>query len=147
MSVRPALSARNVASSGLPVGYPPVELSLVMTLPCAFGGSYSDGNETLTISPTFRRIVAPESDSTRVRDPVYVGVGEGVTLFVGNGVTVAAGLADAVPTLAMTDGVAVVEGGPPAVVEAAQPQSTQRTTRSMRLISMRRYAAHHRSGP
>jgi len=113
------------------------------------GVSYSDGNETLTSWPTFNRIVAPESDSTSVREPVYVGVGEGSTLFVGNGVTVEAGLADAVPTLARTDGVAVDEGerGPLAFVEAAQLQSKKEATRRMRLISLRRYAAHLRSGP
>jgi hypothetical protein len=68
---------------------------------------------------------------------------------VGNGVTVAAGLADAVPTLAVTDDVDVVEGEgpPPAFVEAAQLQSRERATRKMRLISVRRYAEHLRSEP
>ena len=79
MSERPALVARKAASSRWPVGYPPVDETLVNTLPCAVGGSYSDGSETLTRSPTFSLIVAPESDSTSVRDPVYVGVGEGRT--------------------------------------------------------------------
>jgi len=69
----------------------------VSTLPWAVGGSYSDGNDTLTRSPTFSLIVAPESDSTSVRDPVYVGVGDGCTREE-KGETVAAGLADAVPT-------------------------------------------------
>jgi hypothetical protein len=98
------------------------------------GTWYSDGNETLTSSPTVNLIVAPESDSTRVREPVYVGVGEG---FTGLGVTTTAGLADAVPaTDAEAAGVLegdVVPAVPPASVDAAHPQQRRRPPAAIRL--------------
>jgi hypothetical protein len=86
-------------------------------------------------------IVAPESDSTSVRDPVYVGVGDGLTRDE-NGETVTAGLAEAVPADAPTvaEAVALGIGDLDELnvldVAVAQPARTRSATAKMEDLSV-----------